>query len=209
MPNQTDFSMPGPQFNGSESLWRSWVKRNYQKITIGLIIVLVAIGGFSFYKRYQQRANLLGPDLEKITVESKNSQLETSNPAPATTAKDIENNEPNLTPATAPTVAVKDDRIIVSPAPGNGITHLARQALKEYLKDKPELASKLKPQQKIYIEDYLRKHITDPPPVLQMTDSISFSTGLLDDAINESLELTDSQLQNLQKYVPLVPSLNY
>ena len=201
--------MPGPQFNGSESFWRSWIKRNYQKITIGLIIILVAIGGFSFYKSYRQRANLLGPDLEKITVESKNSQLETSNPAPATTAKDIENNEPNLTPATAPTVAVKDDRIIVSPAPGNGITHLARQALKEYLKDKPELASKLKPQQKIYIEDYLRKHITDPPPVLKMTDSISFSTGLLDDAINESLELTDSQLQNLQKYVPLVPSLNY
>ena len=201
--------MPGPQFNGSESLWRSWLKDNYQKITIGLIVVLIAIGGFSFYKNYQQRAGLLRPDLDAITAESKSNQPIISSSAPATMVKNIENKQSDSTPVAAPTVAVKDDRIIVSPAPGNGTTHLARQALKEYLKDKPELASKLKPQQKIYIEDYLRKHISDPPQVLQMTDSISFSTGLIDDAINESLGLTDSQLQNLQKYVPLVPSLNY
>jgi len=201
--------MPGPQFNGSNSPWFSWLKRNSQKISMGLIIALLALGGFSFYKSYQQRTNLLGPDLEKITAESNDNQKATPNPTPATMIKKTENKAPNSTPAPVPITTVKDDTIVVSPAKGNGTTHLARQALKEYLKDKPELASKLKPEQKIYIEDYLRKQITDAPKILQMTDSVSFSTGLIEDAINKSLDLTDGQLQNLQKYVPLAPSLNY
>ena len=106
---------------------------------------------------------------------------------------------------TAETIRVTDDKITVVVMKGNGYTQLARRALAEYLKthNVPELRA----EHKIFIEDFLQKKVPDKHRLFA-GDEVSFSTTQIQEAIDAALQLTDSQIQNLSKYVPLVPSLN-
>jgi hypothetical protein len=89
--------------------------------------------------------------------------------------------------------------------PGEGITHLARKALKEYLKEKG--GPNLTPEHKIFIEDYLQKKTGDY--WLKVGQKLTFSEELIKEAIEKAQTLTQEQLQNLSQYAKLVPDLNY
>lgn len=209
MPNPNEgnrFTMPGARFNAGSSPNLSWLKKNAQKITIGIILLLVATGAVSFYKSYNERTALLKSAVEDIRADIKANSPTPSAPALATSQ--VKGAAQQAT-QTEPTAIKTGNEITVSPAKGNGVTHLARQALKEYLKDKPELAKELTAEHKIYIEDYLRKNVEKAPEILQMNDTITFSQDLIQNAIDQAQKLTDSQLTNLEKYVPLAPSVNY
>ncbi|MDD2753027.1 MAG: hypothetical protein PHT44_00185 [Candidatus Portnoybacteria bacterium] len=195
-PAQQNFSMPGPQFgNGSNG---DWLKRNSHRIAYALVALLLATGGFYFYRSYQDRTALLEPDLKGIVALPAPSS---SSPAQANTEK------AKGAPSPAPQAKQAGQDIVAIAAKGNGATHLARQALKEYLKDKPELAQKLKPEHRIFIEDYLQKHLPNKPKTLRIGQQLTFSADDFQAAIDKALALNDNQLKNLNKYVPLVPSL--
>jgi len=89
---------------------------------------------------------------------------------------------------------------------GDGITHLARRALKEYLKEKGQ-GLNLTPEHKIYIEDYLQKKTGDY--WLKIGQKVTFSEELIKEAIQKAQNLTPEQLENLSQYAKLVPELNY
>lgn len=183
--------MPGPQFNNGQN-GDSWFYRHSRKIVFTATIVLLLIGASYFYRSYQTRTALLKPTLEQLT---------TATPSPSV------NESVKNALSSAPVAEKSSDKIIVTAAKGNGQTHLARQALKEYLKDKPELAQKLGAEHRIYIEDYLRKHLTEPKKTLHAGDQLSFSDKDIQNAIDAALALNDNQIKNLGQYVPLVPSL--
>lgn len=199
-------AMPGPKFT-KDAEGKNWFSRNSQKIVLSLIVVLLAVGAYYFYKNYQQRQELLKPAIEG-TEES------TSSPGASPGATAVASPQPTVLEtqgaqkqtASTPEVKTEDSNIVVSAAKGNGATHLARQALKEYLKDKNDLAGQLKAEHKIYIEDYLQKHVAHPN-VLKVNDQITFSENLVKEAIDQAQKLTDKQINNLHKYVLLVPSL--
>jgi len=199
-------AMPGPKFN-EESEGKSWFSRNSQKIVLSLIVILLAVGAYYFYKNYQQRQELLKPVLEGTqespspSVSSVAQATSSATPSPQPAASGTP-----LVSAAIPEAQTVDTNIIVTAAKGNGVTHLARQALREYLKDKNDLSGQLKVEHKIYIEDYLQKHVTHPN-VLKVGNQITFSQDLLNDAISHAQNLNDKQINNLSKYVPLVPSL--
>jgi hypothetical protein len=88
---------------------------------------------------------------------------------------------------------------------GEGLTHLARRVLSKYLKDHAQ-SFQLRPEHKIYIEDYLAKEMGYR--WLQLGEEITFSADLIQRAINQAQNLTPAQIQNLSQYVPLVPSLS-
>lgn len=90
--------------------------------------------------------------------------------------------------------------------PGEGITHLARRALKEYLVEKGQ-GLNLTPEHKIYIEDYLQNKTGDF--WLKVGQKLTFSEELIKEAIEHAQQLTPEQLQNLTQYSQLVPELNY
>ena len=205
-PNEENrFTMPGAQFNAGSSPNLSWLKKNAQKITIGIILILVATGAFSFYKNYNERTALL-----KSVVEDIRADIKADPPSSSTLASNqVKGVAQQAQARTEPEAIISGNEITVSPAKGNGVTHLARQALKEYLKDKPGLAKELTAEHKIYIEDYLRKNVEKAPEILQMNDTVTFSQDLIQNAIDQAQKLTDSQLKNLEKYVPLAPSVNY
>ncbi|MBI3335184.1 MAG: hypothetical protein HY001_01665 [Candidatus Portnoybacteria bacterium] len=93
-------------------------------------------------------------------------------------------------------------------APRQGITHLGRQALDDYLQAaKPQIT--LSREQKIYIEDYLKdqtKASRGAKPLLK-GEQVSFSTDTIRKAVELSQTLTPKQLANLTKYANRVPSL--
>ena len=200
-------AMPGPQF-GQEMGEKSWFRNNAQKIVLSLIVVLLAIGGFYFYKNYQERKALLKPALEEMqslnaTPSPQESPIASAaNEQPQSSVLGVQQSK-----MAAPETRKENSNIIARAAKGNGATHLARQSLKEYLKDKSDLAGQLKAEQKIYIEDYLQKHVPRSK-TLKVGDEITFSDSLIQDAISQAQKLTDKQINNLHKYVLLAPSLN-
>ena len=216
------FLMPGPQFEQNQN--SSWFNRHSQKLVLGAIIILLALGAFSFYKSYQSRQTLLKTALQEATSSTPNLSTPTitptveTSPAPAPEPpkpKIIEKNpmeifgspqqKSSVSPSSIPQIRTENGKFIAQAAQGNGATHLARYALKEYLKDK-DLKNELSAEQKIFIEDYLQKHAAYPP-VLQPGDELSFSETLIKEAIARAQTLSPAQIQNLSHYVPLVPSI--
>ncbi|GEM_PF-2051240 len=98
------------------------------------------------------------------------------------------------------------EKYLETAAKGEGLTHLARRALRSYLKDHPS-SFHLTPEHKVYIEDYLAKK--KGGGWLRLGQKVEFSQDLIKEAIEMSEQLTPSQLENLKQYSQLVPTLNY
>ena len=82
---------------------------------------------------------------------------------------------------------------------GDGITHLARRALKEYLDGN---SVNLSAEQKIFCEDYIQNRIGERE--IKVAESIAISEDLMTEAVNESLTLSPGQLENLKNFTELV-----
>ena len=89
---------------------------------------------------------------------------------------------------------------------GDGITNLARRALKSYLSESSQ-DFEVTPEHKIYIEDYIAKQMGNGR--LKLGQTMDISGDLLQKAIDEAEALTPEQLQNLTQFSQLVPALNY
>lgn len=86
---------------------------------------------------------------------------------------------------------------------GEGVTHLARRATAAYLSTNN--ISDLKATQKIFIEDYLVKNTGAVS--LEISNSRTFQSDVIEQAITQARALTDAQLTNLEQYSRLVPNL--
>lgn len=88
---------------------------------------------------------------------------------------------------------------------GEGLTHMARRTLVGYLEKNPD--SQLTKEQKIYIEDYMRRHVNYKGGV-HVGSQVEFSKTLVQDAISKSKQLNSEQMKNLERFSQLVPSLS-
>jgi len=89
---------------------------------------------------------------------------------------------------------------------GEGITHLARRALKKYLQENPQ-PFEVTPEHKVFIEDYTAKQKSGG--WLELGEEIEFSEDLIEEALGKAEKLTPDQLENLTQYSQLIPSLYY
>lgn len=89
---------------------------------------------------------------------------------------------------------------------GDGITHLARRALKRYLEERGGTI-KLSQGQKLFVEDYLQKKTGSY--WLFLGEKISFSQELIEEAIEHAQKLTQEQIAHLDQLAQSVPGLNY
>jgi uncharacterized protein YneF (UPF0154 family) len=168
-------------------------------LAIGIIIILIGLGfqGYfvsvwkSFSSSLSELPALVGSIAEKIK-QSPRQAAEEIGPAPEVKEEIPEKTEPK--------------KYIEEAKKGEGITHLARRTLKEYLKENPQEPS-LSPEHKVYIEDYLAKKMGGG--WLQLGEKVEFSQELLKEAIQKAETLTPQQLENLTQFSQLVPSLNY
>ncbi len=86
---------------------------------------------------------------------------------------------------------------------GDGLTHLARKSLSRYLQENE--INDLTVEHKIYIEDYIQKKLGSQN--LSLGEKVTIPYSLVSEAVNNSRNLTESQLNNLEQYSLLVSSI--
>lgn len=175
---------------------KQWLQDNLRIIISIAIVILIAGGIYSYSKRTQAPVSEEKATQEIVSeekIEEGVTAEEEAKPAPEK--------------AQAPSVAISQETeksFIETATRGNGMTHLARRALADYLEKNPDSA--LTPEHKIYIEDYLRKNV--PQKRIYVGTSVEFSKDLIQKAIEKSKTLNEKQLKNLHKYAVRVPSLS-
>lgn len=214
----TDFNLPEEFENqGSLGKFNSWIKNHSRAIT-SLIIVAVIVGvGIYAYNRPQVAEETATSTEEQSKEELATATAEESNPTieiakPEETA--AQTTETTATTTTAPAiqpvvkvdrkVEMKEDQIVVLAGTGDGVTHLAREALREYLK--VDAGVTLNAEQKIFVEDYLKDRTTSTR--LAVGEGKNFSKETIKQAVDAAQKLNENQIKNLSKYSQMVPELS-
>ncbi|MBU1255472.1 hypothetical protein KKE74_00520 [Patescibacteria group bacterium] len=197
----------GPQFGlDNEKDWskvtKGWINKYGSSIILPIIALLILAGGIYLYSNQKgQKAILtLDKDLnqEKTANLNQEEQIDDIKGLIELTENNNQNNE-TVIQEIIPESRKETGMIIEKANLGEGITHLARKALKNYLQDNPQ---ELTNEHKIYIEDYLKDKTGSNP--LEIGEEVSFSEDLIKEAIDASLQLTPNQLKNLEQYSALV-----
>ena len=209
------------QENTAADTVKKWIRDNLRVIISVVIVVVIAGGIYSYSKRSeapQEAAETQTGDLEQLieeenSLESEEAAAEKSGEETAPseektaetkgTEEKIETEEEQVT--SVATSKETEKSFIETAQKGEGVTHLARRALSDYLEKNAD--SELTAEHKIYIEDYLRKKVSFNQRVFVGT-TVEFSKDLVKEAITESKKLDAAQLENLHKYTVLVPSLS-
>lgn len=214
----TDFNLPEEFENqGSLGKFNSWIKNHSRAIT-SLIIVAVIVGvGIYAYNRPQVAEETATSTEEQSKEELATATAEESNPTieiakPEETA--AQTTETTATTTTAPAiqpvvkvdrkVEMKEDQIVVLAGTGDGVTHLAREALREYLK--VDTGVTLNAEQKIFVEDYLKDRTASTR--LAVGEGKNFSKETIKQAVDAAQKLNENQIKNLSKYSQMVPELS-
>lgn len=176
---------------------KEWAVRTFQSrtlIIIGAVVLLgLLVAGFSYWNKPPEinwRFLLGGLTTQQLVQESQKIELENLN---------LEGM--SKTGEEKPLVATPGKVYEETAQQGEGITHLARKALKDYLAEKGA-GLNLTPEHKIYIEDYVKDRTGDR--WLKIGETLTFSEELLVEAINQAQQLSASQLENLKQYSQLV-----
>lgn len=183
-----------------------WFKNYGSKAVLPVIAALIlATGIFLYYQLQPQTSENTAGNQSPAQQEETTSLPESENEI--ITAPLAQNNQSKneVTSQPAPKEQTTQDAnsITTVAQAGEGATHLARRALKTYLAENPEIS--LNKEQKIYVEDYLKDQAEKK--ILDVGDSLSFDKDLINQAVSQATSLTTQQLQSLEKYSALVPSL--
>jgi hypothetical protein len=202
---------------------RVWIQDNLRVILSVLIVVLIAVGIYNYSRKpvgeeskvdqmigeqevafNEQQANANNNIEVKEQTEKKDQVVVKDENVGGTKEAETQTPAGQKQPTTPSTVAEKTiEGYTVTAGKGDGLTHLARKALQEFLAANPDAA--LTKEHKIYIEDYLRRQIAQGR--IHPGDTRVFSESLVKDAIGKSKTLNERQLQNLKKYSARVANL--
>ncbi len=189
----------GPQFglensNGKKERFRGWINKYGSSVILPIIALAILAGGIYLYTNQKNEQANLFPEDNLAGIQE---QLPGGSDQGFVADPDQETSQ--AIEKIIPQGRKEGNNIIEKAAPGEGVTHLARRALKDYLKDNNR---ELTEEHKIYIEDYLKDKTSSEP--LEVGEEITFSEDLIKEAIDASLELTPEQLSNLEQYSVLV-----
>lgn len=170
------------------------IKENWRIILVAAIILVISFNSFQNEKEAGQNNQ---PEPSAQTEQDKSDDSENA-ASSNNTANAEEKNPENIS---ASNNAVKSDATQTAQK-GESMTHLARRAIKGYLESNGKT---LTSEQKIYAEDYVRKNT--PAQKLKVGQSITFGEEVIETAVEKSEKLTEKQIKNLEKFVPLVKNL--
>jgi len=87
---------------------------------------------------------------------------------------------------------------------GDGLTHLARRAITEYMNEE---GVTLSAEERIYVEDYVQKRLSPErgePRFLEIGEEVEISQELIEEGVQEAENLMPAQKSNLTQYANLV-----
>ena len=189
-------STGGPRFgsakkDGSGEGTRGWFNKYGSSVILPIIALLILAGGIYIYASQKSQEETILSFEEELTA-----SLEEGI---AGLTEELAGQEEEIIEIIIPEGRKEAGTIIEKAVRGDGITHLARRALKDYLEDNSQ---ELTNEHKIYIEDYLKDNVGSR--LLEVDEEIAFSEDLIKEAIDASLQLTLEQLKVLEKYSALV-----
>jgi len=219
---ETEIDIINTEETGLIDKIKNWVYDNWQTILVVLIVLIVGMSAYNYNQNGGNSADesgavLAGEDnnssngnenaanTDDANTENKdnNAEVSTETQDQAQAANEDSSVSTNSTTNTntATVTSTIDDsgkKYTVTADRGDGITHLARKALGEYLKETGQ-GSDLTPEHKIYIEDYMQNRTGRQN--ISVGQQLSFSESLITDAISSAKTLSPKSLENLQKYI--------
>jgi type II secretory ATPase GspE/PulE/Tfp pilus assembly ATPase PilB-like protein len=188
-----------------------WLRKAFGPNWLAAIIVLIVVIGAAVAVAWQIRERQMSTVKEtpqKVAEEktpTKETQKETKE-----VKKETEKVTPQPEKKEEPKKEVAGETKIQSykfvAQRGEGLTHLARKALKRYLTEEATDLH-LTPEHKVYIEDYIQKRLGGR--WLRLGEEVEISFDLIKEGIDASQKLKAQDLENLKKYSARVPSLIY
>lgn len=172
---------------------KAWVQENLRILVSVFIVAAIAFGIYS----YSQRSQTVTDDSMLLDTKGDDSAVVMEEDGKTTSTPTGVKNAVTTTGTTGELSRETEASFVEQAERGDGATHLARRALAHTLEKNPD--SSLTAEHKVYIEDYLRKHVAHSGSV-KVGTSIEFSKALIQQAIEKSKTLNDRQLQNLKKY---------
>lgn len=172
---------------------KAWVQENLRILVSVFIVAAIAFGIYS----YSQRSQTVTDDSMLLDTKGDDSAVVMEEDGKTTSTPTGVKNAVTTTGTTGELSRETESSFVEQAERGDGATHLARRALAHTLEKNPD--SSLTAEHKVYIEDYLRKHVAHNGSV-KVGTSIEFSKALIQQAIEKSKTLNDRQLQNLKKY---------
>jgi len=204
---------------------KNWSYENWQTILVILIVLIVGVSAYNYNQQGNSSNENQGPaaitdnDETEINGESniereENQEANQGENNEEITETDIENKD-QAKAAEEDNKMEKnedeeEDNSVISSSTdsgkvytvyanrGEGITHLARRALNEYLQETEE-EFKLTGEHKIYIEDYLQNKTGYES--IEINHQETFSESLIEEAFLNAKQLTPESLDNLKKYI--------
>lgn len=168
------------------------IKENWRLIAVGIIILAIALNSsWSGDKSSEENKSETTNQTEQTEQNKSEEKTQNTENGAINTAQAQETKTTNAITITE--VAARSE----------GITHLARRAIKEYSENN---GVTLNAEQKIYTEDYLSKKTGTK--ILEVGEEVEFSAELINQGIEKAQGLSQKQIENLSKYVPLVTNLN-
>ncbi len=193
-----------------EKIVRS-LKENFSLIVLPVIAIIVLATGIYLYSK--QKAQLSVQDIANVISQREITSETEEKPAQEEVKTDekvavTETLKPEPTPNKTQTTTEETKYTYVAKK-GEGTTHLARYAIKDYLLNDATgktIKNKLTPEHKVYAEDYIKDVVNKSS--LKVGEKIIFSQDLIQEAVNKSLNLSDKQLANLKQFSNKIVSFN-
>ncbi len=219
MKNENDELTEMDDDEESEGGFKAWLEDNLRIILSILVVFAIAGGIYSYSQRSQapsiseetsseeasddskSDSDAVSPDTKTAAAEKEVAKDTKDAPAPKKEASAVATKPVSASPSMESKET--DTAFIESASRGDGATHLARRALKNYLEKNPD--SSITKEQKIYVEDYLRKRV--PHGRINTGTSLEFSKTLIQEAIGKSKQLSSQQISHLKQYANRVSSL--
>lgn len=171
---------------------------NWRIILVAAIVLVISIGSFQNEKNAAQNSQASVSPSTSAQSEQNNANSPENTTNPNDTAKAAETTSENTPTATNS----EQTGVSQTAQKGDSMTTMARRAVKGYLERNSKTLSN---EQKIYAEDYVRK--LTPAQKIKSGQTLSFSEDVIKTAVEKSEKLTEKQIKNLGKYVPLVKNL--
>jgi hypothetical protein len=188
------------QQNQQDDNFMNRVKESPRTVSAIIIVVIVAAAIYAFSGNNKQNDEVALNSPEATPEASATPAMEKKEAVKgATTAspKPVDKAALSESAKKLPEARTTDSAYIEVAQKGDGLTHLARRAATRYLADH-EAGYQVTNEHRIYIEDYVRKHMEKGHVALGAEKTISFD--LVKQAVEAAGKLTPKQLNNLTQY---------
>jgi len=192
----------GPKFDIDDD-WdeesKGWISRYGSSVILPIIAFAILAGGIYLYANQKQEDNLIVLEEDEDVVVKEDLELNEDLVFEEEESIIVEEEPEPVIEEIIPETRKEGKNIIEKAIKGEGVTHLARRALKNYLVENSE---NLTNEHKVFVEDFLKDRNNSQS--LEVNEEVSFSEGLIQEAIDESKKLSPDQLNNLKQYSILV-----